>query len=305
MSAPSVVALTATHQRPAELARLGRSLAQIPSGISAWIVVDNAGDMATREAAEGTALRTHYLAVDRNLGCGGGLELAESRALELCPESTHLWILDDDTVVTPDALPILLGAMRDANAEAAHPLTVAADGSLGWFPGLLDREKFRAIRDRQTPEQFVQRCGPEPIPFSWSQGIALLVTRSILEVVGLHRNDYWVRGEDLEFSLRITHRHRGIYVPEARVEHLPPASEHGSTASEYAKHRAMLQNLAYTSLRLRHGHRLIRTLPGNWLRFARTWGWQSSIFKDLTITFWQGALQGRPAGADNARAFQA
>src|SRR5258708_37321404 len=155
--------------------------------------------------------------------------------------------------------------------DAAPPLAEDPAGRLSWFPGLIDRDKFRAIRQPQTPAEFMARCGPEPIAFSWSQGIALLVTRRVLRELGLHRADYWVRGEDLEFSLRITYRWPGLYVPLARVRHLPPPAS-CALAIECRKHQAMLRNLAYTACRLPHGRRLLRTLPGNWWRFFRTWG---------------------------------
>jgi GT2 family glycosyltransferase len=171
---------------------------------------------------------------------------------------------------------------------------VARDGSLGWFPGLLDPEKFRVVKKRQTPLEFVARCSSAPIPFSWSQGIALLVTRSIIDRVGFHRDDFWVRGEDLEFSLRITAIARGVYVPSARVAHLPPAI--AIDTSEYAKHRAMLQNLAYTAIRLKHGRRLLRTLPGNWVRFLRTWKYKPRAFYDMIAVAWAGAILAQPAG---------
>lgn len=298
MSAPSIIAITATYRRPVELARLLRSLANScrpPHGI---IVVDNGDDAATRATVETNPFASHYVAPGRNLGCGGGLNLGERKAFELFPELTHIWILDDDAVVHPDTLETLLTAMLREDARVAHPLTIAADGSLAWFPGLLDAGKFHVICQRQTPQQFVTRCGTDSVPFSWSQGIALLVDRRAFETVGYHRDDYWVRGEDLEFSLRVTHRFRGIYVPAARVQHLPPDDAPSARgATEYAKHRAMLQNLAYTAVRLPHGRPLLRTIPGNWLRFLRTWGWRPSVAADAISTVIQGTLLGRPAGA--------
>jgi GT2 family glycosyltransferase len=125
----------------------------------------------------------------------------------------------------------------------------------------------------------------------------LLVTRRAIEELGYHRTDYWVRGEDLEFSLRITHRFRGLYVPRARVAHLPPEPVgEASRESEYAKHRAMLQNIAYTALRLPHGRRIFRTIPGNWRRFLSTWGFTPRAFGGAIEAFWRGAVQGRPVG---------
>lgn len=298
MSDRLVVAATATYGRPAELARLVHSLAQVSPALHGAVVVDNAAQPETVAVAKSSAFPIHRIASDRNLGCGGGLALAEKTIFQVFPEFTHIWILDDDAVVVPNALDVLLDAMEREKAEVAHPLVVAADGFLGWFPGLLDKEKFRAIRRRQTPEEFVARCGADPIRFSWSQGIALLVTRRAFEDVGFHRDDYWVRGEDLEFSLRITHRGRGIYVPRACVEHLPPKEVEASTgAVEYAKHRAMLQNLAYTSFRQPHGRPLARTIPGNWLRFVRTWGWRAGVVADAALTLARGAFLGLPAGS--------
>ena len=299
MSVSSVVAITATYRRPVELARLLHSLEQSHRALTGIIVVDNAGDSATRETVAQCSIPSHYRAPGENLGCGGGLNLAEKIAFDTFgADFDYLWILDDDAIVTPDTLDKLLEAMHAEGADVAHPLVVGPDGMLGWFPGLLDPRKFRAIRGRQTADEFIARCGDAPVAFSWSQGIALLVSRRALEELGGHRTDYWVRGEDLEFSLRLTHRFRGVYVPAARTQHLPPeVTEPVAASLEYAKHLAMLQNVAYTSLHLRHGRRLARTIPGNWLRFLRTWGWQYRVVADAFLTFARGAVLGLPAGS--------
>lgn len=297
MSAPAVVALIATFRRAPEVVRLLASLEKIPSGLRAAVLVDNGQDPATQAATEGRTLAVEYVAPGENLGCGGGLALAGKQALaSFGDELTHFWILDDDAVVAPDTLAILLAAMAAENADLAHPLVVDVDGQLGWFPGLLDREKFRAVREPGTPEQFLARCGAAPVPFSWAQGIALLVSRRAIGQFGWHRTDYWVRGEDLEFSLRLTHRFRGIYVPAARVQHLPPAPLSTVPGEDYRKHRAMLQNIAYTALRLPHGRRIARTIPGNSLRFLRAWGWKPRVLADAVSAFFCGAVLGKPAG---------
>jgi GT2 family glycosyltransferase len=289
---PFVVGVTATYRRPHELARL---LASLGAPLRAMVVVDNAGDPATRVVSEASPVPALYLPMEKNLGCGGGLRAGEEAALARFPALTHLWILDDDCEVQPETLSLLLAAMARAGADVAHPLTESAEGRLAWFPGLLDRAKFGVARREPPPEEYLARCGDEPVPFSWSQGIALLVTRRVLADLGLHRADYLVRGEDLEFSLRITHRHLGIYVPKARVRHLPPAGS-APREIEYGKHRAMLQNLAYTAFWLAHGHRILRTLPGNWWRFLRTWGISPRVLGDAARVLWLGAVCGWPAG---------
>lgn len=298
-----VVGVVATWRRPAELARLLASLKNAGANLGAVVVADNGNDPATRAAFESSGLRGLCLPQPENLGCGGGLRAASQAACEQFKnEMTHLWILDDDAVVLPDTLDTLLAAMERLGADAACPMASDENGRIGWFPGLLDPEKFRAIRDLATPAEYTARCGNDPVPFSWSTGVALLVSRRAIDAVGFHRADYWVRGEDLEFSLRITHRFKGIFVPAAGVRHIAaPAPAGKSRADAYVKHCAMLQNLCYTSLHLPHGHRIARTIPGNFLRLFKSWPLKEAL-PDAALAFWLGAMLAKPAGvAQNFR----
>ncbi len=296
---PCVVAIVPTFGRPAEVEKLLRSVEASLQPVHAVILVDNGNDPKTREVAGRCAIQVEYLAPEENLGCGGGLNLGERKALELFSDRfTHFWILDDDAVISPACLGLLLEAIGAEHAKAACPLVVDQQGLVGWPPGLLDMRTRVGMKRKQTPEQFRETYGDKPLPFSWAQGIALLVTRQAILELGLHRNDYWVRGEDLEFSLRITHRSQGVFVPRAMVEHLTPTvATQSSSSREYQKHLAMLQNIAYTSLRLRHGLRIFWTVPSNWLRFMHTWHWRPKVLWDALTAFWAGAIRGKPAGA--------
>ncbi len=291
------VAVIATYRRPTEVARLLASLEKSTLALHGIVVVDNAADPATR-----TAVVPHrYIAAPDNLGCGGGLRLAEETALREFPELTHLWVLDDDVVVEPATLATLLAQMGDA--AAACPQAADAGGRLNWFPGLLNRAKFNVLRRASTPAEYLAECGPPPEQFSWATGVALLVTRAVIESAGLHRSDFWVRGEDLDFSLRITAIARGCYVPTAQVAHLPPGG--GIVVDDFPermKHAAMLQNSAYLIARTAHGRRLSKHWPGNAWRHLRRFG--PSAFGDILRAAHLGALCGLPAGAPGGETFR-
>lgn len=297
---PFVVAIIASFRRAPDLARMLDSLKTTSTPL-AVLVVDNADDPETAAVVEdaGRSLEIARLVPGRNLGCGGGLAYGERVALErYADRMTHLWLTDDDVIVAPGALEHLLAAMAREDAALACPLVTMPDGKLAWFPGLLEMPQFDAIRKGkvQTPDQYLAQFGPRPVRFSWATGVSLLVTREALEELGLHRSDFLIRGEDLEFSLRITAQKIGICVPEARVTHCSPVSPQSPEldAVERSKQIAMLHNVAYISLHLPHGRRIMKSLPGNFMRHVQTWG--LSGFSEAVRAYWRGGIRAFPAG---------
>ena len=300
-----VVTVIATYGRPLEISRLLKSLGEIKEGLGAVVVVDNANEPGIRTIVENAPCNAHYFSPGMNLGCGGGLHFGQVKVLELFGDQlTHLWILDDDAVVPPNAIEVMTCEMRNQSAEAACPMVTDASGRIGWFPGLLDTKAFHAIRNLSTPDEYIAQCGLKPVKFWWSTGVSLLVTRRVMLELGYHRADYWIRGEDLEFSMRVTSKFKGIFVPSVTVKHIQVEDLKDATLndSEYFKHAAMLQNQWYTSLYLPHGRLLIWTIPGNYWRFLKTWSWFSII--DALRAFWFGGIIGKPAGAKNGDFFQ-
>jgi GT2 family glycosyltransferase len=301
----AVAALIATYRRPRELERLLRSLAQLEGGLAVVIVVDNEGSDEVRALVEKTFPGAYYLKPGTNVGCGGGLKLAEEQALELNDRAlTHFLILDDDAVLPPGAISELAEAMERHQADVVHPLVTDARGRVGWLPGLTQKAPGLGDQFDGTPEEFRARFGSEPREFVWAQGICLFVSRRAFERGGPHRNDFWVRGEDLEFSLRLTARGRGLLIPTVVVQHLPPPENTRlSREAEYLKHCALVQNIAFIGFRLPHGHRIAWTIAGALRRFARAWSWPA--FADACRALWRGAVLGEPAGGGSGKTFRA
>lgn len=299
---PLVVVITATYRRAEPLARMLASLEPEATPM-AVLVVDNADDPATAAVVEQARARLEItrLVPGKNLSCGGGLALGERVALERYgSRMTHLWLMDDDICIAPGALGRLLAAMRQEGAALACPMITYPGGEIGWFPGLLEAPPFDALRkgEIRTPRAYLEKFGPKPVPFSWATGVSLLVTREALEAVGLHRTDFLIRGEDFEFSLRISATRKAIYVPDAQLAHYcfsgPYTPE--AIAAERKKQVAMLHNVAYIGCRLPHGRRIFRCLPGNLWRHCKNWG--VSGLPEGLFAYWKGGVLGYPAGMD-------
>jgi hypothetical protein len=130
----------------------------------------------------------------------------------------------------------------------------------------------------------------------------VLVKREALLAAGFHRGDFWIRGEDLDFSLRVTTAAGGVFVPGARLAHLPPGG--GRVVDDFAermKHAAMLQNCAYLA-RTRHGRTLIRHWPGNAWRHIRRFG--ARACGDVARAAWLGGICKMPAGVPGGDVFR-
>lgn len=293
-----VVAIMATRHRPREIERLLTALAAQTTPLGAVIIVDNGAQAEIAALARASTVPVEYLAPARNLGCGAALRFGEEHALRKFPHATHIWIMDDDVVPPPNALTDLLAALATEKADAAAPLIVDEHGQLGWEAGLSDPETFRIRLESKTPAEFIERVGAKPLPFDWTQGICLLITRRVLTELGPHANDYWIRGEDFEFSLRISDRWPAILVPIVVVQHLMPSRvvTPESQELEYRKQCAMVQNVAYLGLHVPHGRRLLTKIPGRFYWHFRNWGFSFRTLRDAAQLFWEGAIRRHPAG---------
>jgi GT2 family glycosyltransferase len=258
--------------------------------LAGLVVVNNGRDAVSAEVARGFRGPVEVIEPEANLGTGGGLGRAFSAVLN-ATEASHLWVLDDDAVAGDGALAAMLGAAEHARADAVSPLVPDVRGIVTWFPGPLAQPAWDVIRSGVTPAQFVARCGTAPLGWNWATWASLLVSRRAVESVGLPRTDFWYQATDIEYTLRLSHRYRCVLAPAAVCPHLPPPE---TAERRRLKERWSLQNNAYLSVRLPHGRRALRHLPGNHYRHWRRHG----AFAESVAAFWRGAVLGRPVGAD-------
>jgi len=303
MSGSRVVAVVATYRRAVELERLLKSLEQSQMPLHGIVVTDNATDPATAEAVNGTSIPHRLIQPGANLGCGGGLRRAEEATAREFSDYTHIFILDDDAVVSPNTLPGLLDACAAAKAGVACPMIHDADQKMGWCPGLLNRRSHKALLRLGTPANYLAQIGPGLERFTWGTGVAMLVARETLERAGLHREDFWIRGEDLDFSLRATWSPRGIFVPTVSVAHLPPGGGRVvNNFPERMKDAAMIQNCAYLVTRTRHGRSIAKFWPVNAWRHLQRFGLRTMA--DVIRSAWLGGIRGLPAGVPEGDYFR-
>jgi GT2 family glycosyltransferase len=291
-----LVALTVTHRRPQELERLLKSLAASSRPPDLCVISDHAPDGTASRIAEASGLKVRVLEDATNPGPGAGWNNAASGV-----DGADLLFLDDDVVLPPDGIAKMRGLLSGDGAVA--PLLEDGAGMLWGFPEPAVREQRKLIREARTPADALSLLGPGPHPFCWCTGACVLVSGDLYRSIGPHRRDFWMLGEDLEFSMRAAAEGRALFTCEVVVPHLPPDGP-PSPVSAYIKFCSLLQNLSYLSLHSPHSQHMTRYLPGNFLRFFRTHSLSGKTLRDAWTCFAGGALLGEPAGGPRGSALR-
>lgn len=160
----------------------------------------------TREQAEsGTACRNAPLVLiqnDANLGFAGGCNVGLRYALRDA-ECGFFWILNNDTVVEPDALSAMVRLMRQRpqvglcgslNLSYTHPHHVQAEGGMRYsrWTGRVPKQPLRTVHDLK----------PIPARMDYVNGASMLASRAFLRQVGLMEESYFLYFEEMDWAMR-------------------------------------------------------------------------------------------------------
>ena len=162
---PRVMAVVLTHNAPSSLDRCLRAIAAQSTPPQALLIVDNASNPpVTLDQLPDSAPPVTLIRSEVNGGPAGGYALALARYLESGYD--HAWVLDDDMVPDPDCLERLwVVASKDLEAAYVFPVSYQMDGSFGAWPSW---------------------CG-------------FLVSRQIIEQVGIPMEELFWWAEDTEY----------------------------------------------------------------------------------------------------------
>jgi hypothetical protein len=292
-----LAAAVATHRRERELTRLLAALAAEGTPLAGGVfVADNASSAETHAVCQAAPVACTWLPRPVNNGPGPAWNAAAAKALAN-PDVTHLLVLDDDVVPPPGTSAALLAALQSQPAGAAAPLLFDDRKHLWAFPEPREPDLRAVIRRTVEADECRRAFGDGPHAFSWATGACMLYTRHAFETCGFFREDFWMLGEDLEFSMRVAASLGGVFTAQATVPHLPPPPDPAtSRLSHRLKFLALLQNLSYLAFHSPHSAHLRSYLAGNFKRYARTEGFAPGTLWDGWCAFYEGALCKQPAG---------
>ena len=258
-AAERVCAVVVTFNRLALLEQCLDSLKKQTRPPDAILVVNNG---STDGTAEWLRERADLLTVTQpNLGSAGGCAAGMRRAH--AEGFAWTWMLDDDLVVPPDALKILLNDAHRGALDLVNPL-VAADTELealafGLAPGIQTvAEAKNAARDGLIPD----------LVNPWN---GLLVSRAAMDRIGFVKVEMFISGDEIE------------YVHRAKASGLAMATSTG-VVCHHPKPRFAYQPILFNRFRVE--------LPGGLRRwiYIRNVGYINSRYRGVKAV-WRDALK--------------
>ena len=213
------VAVIVTYNRKELLEKCINALlhSEIPASV---LVVDNA-------STDGTDTMVHnkfeteviYHRNHENRGGAGGFVDGINLAAKL--DCKYLWIMDDDTIVNNNTLSELLRAENIIGHKYGWLSSLAL-----WKDGSACKMNTQTLDSRWGEEgQLVQQG---VIRANYASFVSLLVPRENVIELGLPYEEYFIWGDDSEYTKRLSSKYHGYLVMNSIVTHMMKNNEGAS-----------------------------------------------------------------------------
>lgn len=197
------------------------------TAVSHLYVVDNSPDVSDYLAFADS--RFTYIKTGKNLGYGGGHNIALRMALEL---SDMHFVLNPDIHFAPEELKKMIGFMReDASIGQLMPKVVYEDGSLQYLckliptPADLFLRRFAGVPFRSLLRKRMERFELRFTGYNrvmdvpYLSGCFMLFRTAALRKIGFFDEQFFMYPEDIDISRRMNAEFRTVFFPGATIVH--------------------------------------------------------------------------------------
>ena len=210
------------------------------------ILVDNASTDGTGEWSSTYLSNTdiNYFNTGSNIGGAGGFNFGMKKAVQL--GYNYIWIMDDDCMPKADALEKMMDADNilggSSNYGYLSSVVLWTDGS----ECKMNRQKIK-----KSYYENVQLLKDTIVQVEQSTFVSLLFPAETIKKVGLPIKDFFIWGDDIEFTRRITVRNGipSFMVGDSQVIHAMKENTGSSIATDYQdridRYKYAFRNEAY------------------------------------------------------------
>jgi GT2 family glycosyltransferase len=212
----TVAAVVVTRNRPALLKRCLAAIDAQTYPASHLVVIDNASEEPTRQLLAAEVARRdasfHLIQLNENTGGAGGFHVGMRAALSL--PCTHMWLMDDDCEPDPRAIAELVAATAIVGEEAV------LGGNVFDLNGESINVQPIALRPGANGvPQYPLHLAEGLVEMMTLTFVSFLVATSIVRKVGLPLSEFFIWGDDTEYSLRLANLTRLYQVGKSKIIH--------------------------------------------------------------------------------------
>jgi len=200
----NIYALIVTFKRKELLKEVVKGVLQQSKSVSKIIIVDNNSNDGTEELIkklnETSNIEIEYYNTGANLGGAGGFSFGFEQAIKY--NFDYLWVMDDDVLPAPDCLELLEESAT--NNIIVQPIRYNKDGSCAEYsPVIFDLDSIFITRPkRQTVVEMIDNSQNNEIALDGIPFEGPLVSRKIIDTIGLPDARFFIFYDDLDFALR-------------------------------------------------------------------------------------------------------
>ena len=209
------------------------------------ILVDNGSHDGSPDILQKQFPNIKMIRNPKNLGFVGGNNVGIKETLKTGAD--YILLLNNDTVVEPDFLSLLVQTMEnDKTVGVVSPkIMFYHDRKKIWFVG---GNYLPIIRKTNHKHYGEVDCGQvkKITDVAWVSGCCMLIKREVVEKVGLFDPDYFNNYEDVDFCERAkVAGYKIMLVPQAKIYHKFAASMGGKFSPYYTYYRTRNNLLFY------------------------------------------------------------
>ena len=185
------------------------------------LIIDNASTDGTRQELEELICqgKVQYINTGANLGGAGGFHVAVKEAVSR--KYDYIWLMDDDTIPEKDALSALVQALKDTKGNFGFLSSKAV-----WKDGNVCRMNEQKFLDSEVIN------GKKFTKCRQATFVSLFLPSRVVLQMGLPIKEFFIWGDDVEYTRRISEKYVCYYVPESVVLHKTANNEGSNIATD-------------------------------------------------------------------------
>ncbi len=207
----TVAAVVVTYNRKELLKECIEALKASTCSVDIIIVDNNSTDGTKEYISDLIGGNVIYKRLKKNLGGAGGFSAGMKYAVKKGYE--YVWIMDDDTIVKKDTLEVLLKAKDEISDDFGF-----ISSSVKWIDGS-DCKMNRQTYKEQISDYEKSYVMKGIYPVKAATFVSLLFSSDAIKQIGLPLKEYFIWGDDKEYTLRMSNEFACYNVVDSQVVH--------------------------------------------------------------------------------------